>query len=352
MDAGSFAELAHQMAKAATGIEILTKQVENLCEVVAETRDDLKLLRRAGEMSAEKVSSSEYRECYKTSELPAVIRFGQAWLRGDDVTLSAKHVQALVQQLKRTKHVSSTSLGYQHMFKDERRSEYMASTVYEVLVSKHEGLEVVPEHGQQGLIAHRLPAFHEAVKSEIGEEAYKNLLLPEIPPSLRAMHKLMEPVNRQYEVVKREDNKRNFLCAVDLAREVFGEPADTNEVFKKIPNCIQAVYNLVYQDDEPVTSERFTKVVVELFWWLAKAQGARSVLETAKWKARAPEQPPPAETRENMYKVFEVSFSSINETIKKAEAELPKELKSYLEAIDIVEGIEAADSGEAASSSQ
>ena len=164
------------------------------------------------------------------------------------------------------------------------------------------------------------------------------------------MYDMIEPVNRGYTVIKREDNKKTFLCAQDLSEEPVFVTAQKAEIFKQVPECIQTVYKLAFPGDEEVSSVLFTEVISELFEWLAKGQAARRVLEQAEWtqhqisKSKA-EKIKAWAAHEKRIKVFEVVFSSIDQTIKKAEAEVPKELKKYLAEIRMSEAQEATSSG-------
>ena len=276
--------------------------------------------------SAAKDSHEEYRACYDASDVPAAMRFGHQWLCGEEVTLSSTHLEIYKKEILRTHQVSATSMGYQFFNKDDRRSRFIMCTLYQIVVEDDEAHEVYPESAQQGILAYRLPAFREILKSH-DETAYEKMPFKKIPEDLQAMYDYAEPVTNKYQVVKHEDRKNAPMDTQDM-----------REVFEKLPDKIQQACNLAFP--EGTSSVQYTELMVQMFQWLAVGQAAKSVIQTAMFREACHMEAQHskrarAQQVESHLKVFEVVSPKVCATIEKAKTEQAGPFKAMVKSFEL-----------------
>ena len=238
--------------------------VESMREDIKDVKQELEANTSYTKTLMTKKACSEFRECYDTPEIQAICRFVQQWLAGEEATLSAKHLQAILFEVRRSQMTSATSLGYQHHNKDLRRAHFLAASIHTALVEGNEAHEMIPEHGQQGVLAHKLPQFREMLKTALAKtESGEDLPFKELPESLVAMFELLEPVSKQYRPVAQAEHQKTFLSEAD--REKLAEKGDGKDVkaaLDKLPEVLKDPFSKCFpgavKDGEVVCAELFS----------------------------------------------------------------------------------------------
>ena len=300
------------------GLANLTEQVKLLTEQTKATRAELKrnetnlanqkvydllkeLLGSSKRSTAlldsiqQKTSSDEYRNCYETVEIQAVIRFLEQWLRGNNGTLSKKHAEMLLLEIKTSKKLSGTTLDFQHYKNDERRRDHLVASLWERL--RDDRHEMSPRHGQQGSLAIWVQGFRDEIRKHCGEDQFEELNLEPVPVDLEAMRGLCWPLNKAYQPVEPKRNERNLLTRVDRERDqefkawdLAGDASGTSKgeggLWTKIPPQLLNIWKLKRAMAEITTSDElvFTEMCVELYQFFLVHQGAREAKEFKEYK--------------------------------------------------------------------
>ena len=317
-------ELSDQMTR-------VNENLEKLIEVTRATKHDLATI-------AMKTSNLEKRGCYTTPEVNARDRFLQAWIHGDEWFYSPEHIKMAYKDLEMN-GLNALSYGFHMAENDERRGEVLCVFCYEKLVLKNARLEAVPLNAQIGALCIKMPSFRKLLQSEVGKDKVVALRLPDVPKCLRAMLHIVEPCDKRWQPVLRDENEKHLLVTAEDADILEEIPKD--KFWDELP---EIVHNMFLERKELFGHEAkdsiaFTKMLSEYFEWAMVGQSAAGAIDQNAYYERCASRlsEEAQKTKQNRLaltaKLYERYDESGGTAIKKAQRECPELFTSWLENI-------------------
>ena len=186
-----------------------TEQLKQVNKTLEGVHHHLAQLDTSNEQCYIKLGFMEERMCNTDEEPNACSRFAQAAMSGERWGISKTHKQFLYElHYRNPDNPQANTYGFCMLENDERRIQMICALVQQYLENRAGCPKADTDVSEMGALCHLCPSyrdwFKEFEQSDTGIEIPdKKIQWPDIPRALDALHKIAQPVNKQYRPVDR-----------------------------------------------------------------------------------------------------------------------------------------------------
>jgi len=199
-------------------------------------------------MSYEKLSNMELRQSNVAGQANDALRAVQQWAQGQSSSLTRQAIEQVHGMLQGNE---SPTYYQAWMDKDLRRAEYVLYKFYEICIKQND-FAAKDSQEATGECFLKMPAVRQRIESVKGSQVQ----LPEIPPSLKELYKLIKPMNRAFLPMGVEKMKEFKI----LPKYYDGFKDITDEEAKTIWNKLAEEHQMIKTVEEiPLNEQQYKK---------------------------------------------------------------------------------------------